>query len=370
MYYYVASYINSQISIHRESNEDEYNALCKLQKPLQEVEKHKKRFDSVSRAYDRITKIGDSLLGYSKDFDVEDFGNAISDYMFSFRKFLDTWETYIKRTFGEDSDLYRVFKKSTATAYEDHDEYKIVYQLRNADQHVDKVVDVISIGTNNDGTRYIQANANCSRLMKIYSKWKAVEKAHLQQHQSIDLFAYIKVAHACIIQIELDLVNYFMSEELYDSCCNILVKANEFFDNRKGIAFLCQEEEMTKEFWSRPSKILNNHFWMIPECIGMLETFLRNNIHVATILYHGKNYSLPLANVATELSWEQIERMQPGNKIVISGTPYLCYAVILDFLNQTKLVLAVNAAIPIREHENRCLRIKKYTNALLGKEVL
>lgn len=370
MYYYIASYINSAISIHRESNEEEYKAVCELQSPLQKVDKHKRRFDSVRRAYERIVKIGDSLMGHSDDYDIEDFGNAISDYMFSFRKFLDTWETHIKRTCGEDSDLYRIFKKSTAKAYDNHDEYKIVYQLRNADQHVDQVVDLISIGMNSDGTPYIKANADCARLMQIYSKWKAPEKAHLQQHQSIDLFAYIKVAHTCIMQIELDLVNYFMSEELYDSCCKMLVKANEFFEQRKGLAFLCQQEEMTKEFWSRPSKTLNNHHWMIPECIGMLEAFLRNNIRVATILCHGKNYAIPLANVATELSWEQIEQMHPGNKLIISGTPYVCYSVIMDYINQSKLVLAVNAAIPVKEQESRCIRFKQYTNALLGKELL
>lgn len=369
MFYYVASYMNSTISIHRESDEEEYKAICELQVALQEVEKHKRRFDSIRRAYNRITKISTSLLSNSDDYDIQDFGNAISEYMFSFRKFLDNWETYIKRTFGENSDLFRIFKASTATAYDKHDEYKIVYQLRNADQHVDQVVDLISVGTNSDGTPYIKANADCSRLLSIYSKWKAVEKKHLQQYHSIDLFAYVKVAHACIEQIELNLVNYFMSEELYDSCYKILVKANEFFEQRQGLAFLCQEEEMTKEFWSRPSKTLNNHSWMIPECIRMLESFLRNNIHVATILCHGKDYSTPLVNVSTELSWEQIEQMHPGNKIIISGRPYVCYSIIMDLLNQSKLVLAVNAAISPREQGTRCIRFQKYANALLGKDL-
>ena len=368
MYYYIAGCANNVFSIYRESCEAEYQALRALQIPLERVEEQKRCFNNVRRNYNRIIKISLSLLARSGDSDIQEFENAISDYLFSFRKFLDNWETYIKRNYGEDSPLYIIFRTTTASAYDNHDEYKIIYQLRNIEQHVDKVVDHIVVRTDDDGTSYIQANADSYRLMQIYSKWKAVEKEHLQKCETIDVFAYVKVAHACLMQIEKELVGYFLSDELYDSCCRILTKANEFFDHRKELIFLCQEEELTKEFWHRPFKSLRPRSWMVPECIILLEAFLRSNSSRAVILYYGKGYSVSLANVAIELSKEQNEQIYSGDKMNINGMHYLCYSTKMDLINGRRIILAINEDIPSDKREEVHFLFSKYVNALLGKK--
>ena len=289
MYYYLASIIENKIEVLRDSNETEYTSIQALQASVHNFMMQNKRSSYEKKAFDRISRINVALLSGKHDYNVDDLNNAISEYLFAFRKFLDNWETHIKREYGEDSELFKTFKKATVHAHSNNIEYKIVYQLRNADQHCDKIVTSISVGTEDNGERYIEAKAKTDYLLTVFKKWKTDEKEYLHQHENIDIFRFLSITHKCIQRIHLELMNFFCTESLYEDCCAILEKSNEYYTQRNGLSFLCQEEELTKEFFSRPRKTLNNHSWMVRECIDLLKIFFRNNLNVVSVLYYGKS---------------------------------------------------------------------------------
>ena len=47
----------------------------------------------------------------------------VRGFLFEFRTCLDYMETEIKRAYGEDSDLWKIFKEGTSSAYDNHIEY-------------------------------------------------------------------------------------------------------------------------------------------------------------------------------------------------------------------------------------------------------
>ena len=215
--------------------------------------------------------------------------------------------------------------------------------------------------------RYIKALADCNRLLTVYKKWKAIEKQHLACFETIDIFEYLKVAHRCLTQIELELVNSFMHADVFESCFHILDMANEFFSYREGLAFLCQSEEISREFWERPQKTLNRHGWSVPQCISMLETYLKNNIHVAALLYSGAEYALPLQHVATHITQEQEATLSPGTPVSINGTQYQINTVCMNLSTGASLLVAVNNKIPREERSRVSEQFQKFAEALIGK---
>ena len=366
MYYYVASCLNDEIKVLRSSNEKEFNEIKDLQASLRNIIIQNNRLSIENKAFKRISNINKSLLVKKSEYNRDDLNHAISEYLFSFRKFLDNWETHIKREYGKDSDLYDLFKKSTAKAYDQNIEYRIVYQLRNADQHCDGVVTSISMGIDNDGARYIEATAKTAYLLSVYKKWKSSEKQYLSEIDRIDIFKLLNVTHRCIQQIHFELLNFFVSENLYDECCAIIERANEHFTDRLGLSFLCQPEALTKEFWAQPQKTLNNHSWMVRESINLLRVYFRKNLSVVSVLYYGNKYPDIIREIASELTEEEREKIDLGALVDIEGTKYRCYQITIDVSNDSSIFITINNEVPRDQRKIICNRFLRYVEALIG----
>lgn len=106
----------------------------------------------------------------------------VRSYLFELRTCLDHMETEIKRNYGENSDLWRLYKAGTANAYDKHSEYAFTYHLRNCSQHCKNVVH----GFN--GTTGIGISSNTQKLLAEYKKWNQVDKEFMRKSGSeIDL---------------------------------------------------------------------------------------------------------------------------------------------------------------------------------------
>lgn len=161
-------------------------------------------------------------------------------------------------------------------------------------------------------------------------------------------------------------MNFFCTESLYEDCCAILEKSNEYYTQRNGLSFLCQEEELTKEFFSRPRKTLNNHSWMVRECIDLLKIFFRNNLNVVSVLYYGNRYSDLIKEIATELKSEEYRQINVGRIVNISGMKYRCYSMRTDILSGSSVIVAINSKIPTTQEKTINDQFSRYLQALLG----
>lgn len=97
----------------------------------------------------------------------------VRGFLFKFRTCLDHMETEIKRAYGEDSDLWNIFKEGTSNAYDNRIEYAFASHLRNCSQHCKNVVHGFNCSTG------IGISSNTSRLLSEYKKWKQIDKDYM-----------------------------------------------------------------------------------------------------------------------------------------------------------------------------------------------
>ncbi len=360
MFYYIAGIREGTIKVLRQSSENEVKKIENLQEPIKNLYLQNRRIERIVKAFKKISTINASLLYQKDEYSIDDLNDAISDYLSRFRKFLNNWEAYLKRTFGIDSTHYATFKQATADAYDYNPEYQIVYGLRNADQHCcDSIVTTIRMGVDDDGAYYIEAKAKCEYLLTEFKEWKAVEKKYLQANTEIDIFKCISVANKCVREIHQKTLNCFFSMKLYENCYKILGYANEFQDNREGLVFFRQEEELTKEFWMQPKKELNTISWMIEKCIALLTMHLKNNTSVVSVLYRGDFSSGNLDEYAVNLDKEGNKAgIEIGHMVKIDDIDYLCYSRTIELVKDLETDLVINTAIASdKEIKERFMRI-------------
>ena len=219
----------------------------------------------------------------------------------------------------------------------------------------------MSIGDN--GVPHIEAKTKCDYLLSIYNEWKPVEKRHLQANTEIDIFKYIGIANKCIEEIHQKAINCFFSVGLYDNCYQILGYANEYPDDREGLTFFCQEEELTKEFWERPQSKINPISWMVDKCIALLTIHLKNNTHVVRVLYRGNFQSGNLNEYGVNLDKAGLNI---GQGVKIGGIDYLCYSRKLELVKDLETNIVINRMIS-GDKETRD-RFGKIVDALVWRE--
>ena len=225
------------------------------------------------------------------------------------------------------------------------------------------------MGTAEDGAIYIEAKTKCSYLLSISDEWKPDEKKHLEGNDEIDLFKYTVVAYRCIEEIHQVTLNSFFSIELYENCYKTIGYANEFFDKREGLKFFCQEEELTKEFWDRPKKILNMQDWMVRECIHLLTLFIRNNTSVAIVLYHGSFPCDSIDSFAINLDKEENKTdLQIGSIIRTEKWDYQCYSKEINLQNDASIIVAVNTTLQRDEKMEIADQIGRFLDVLVWKK--
>lgn len=369
MYYYVGIFKKGTIKIIRDSDEHEVKKIDTLLEPVKKMLMHNKRLEPLKKAFEKISTINTSLMLKTDEYDVDDLNEAISNYLFRLRKYLDNWETYLKKECGEDSKQYSTFKQATNDAYDKNPEYQIVYQLRNADQHCDSIVTNVRIGIDAKGERHIEAKAKCDYLLSMYKKWKTCEEQYLKAQTEIDIIKYIEIANKCIYEIHIKTVNSFCSIELYENCYKVIAYSNEFPDDREDVVFFCEEEQLTKEFFERPTKNLHPSSWLVENCINILILFMRNNMSLASVIYHGTFASGRLEEYAIKLEKEGKEALLSiGDLVKINDVDYICFARTIDLVRDSNTVVAVNASLSKEKRKEIGSQISRFVDVLVWKE--
>jgi hypothetical protein len=198
-----------------------------------------------------------------------------SQLLFEFRKFCDNWETQINHEYGKDSDEFKTFKGATAAEYDNHMEYRIMYQLRNYDQHCGRIFSRITRSVSEDGVIKTIPYASRNRLLTDFSRWKADEKAYLDGlEEDIEFLPYAKILYESVQRIYKKTMQIHFNEVFLNSCARLISVANEF-ENEDDVTLITTEKTFKEELEGK--KQLNLTSLLIPICKQLLQNYINKN---------------------------------------------------------------------------------------------
>ena len=181
-----------------------YHALSLELRPFQEnINRFERVEDSFSSLVDVLKLPNPSAAQLERK-----AKSAVAGFLYAFNEFLDHWKTYIIRSYGENSDYFLRYKRLTSRAFDEFDEYKITYSLRNF-QHVDDVVDGVSAFLSSETRLY----ASRRRLLDAGHFTKPQRLALERQPDRFELFPIFKAAKEQLEHIEKCLMFYAVTKE-------------------------------------------------------------------------------------------------------------------------------------------------------------
>lgn len=175
----------------RTLTQEEYEIIFKEIVALENFHSEDALYDLVELNYQDLVArtdfylnqyIADPKLDFSK-FSAQflDLNRLILNLLSSIRTYLDHTETRLKRTFGDKSDEYQLFKSLTSECFDTHFAYRFLAKLRNYSQHCGMPTGSISI-TNNEAGYSLKLSLTPDNLLKNFDSWGTIVKSELQTY--------------------------------------------------------------------------------------------------------------------------------------------------------------------------------------------
>ena len=368
MYYYVFSFSKEAIVNLRESCEEEYLKITELTRKVTLLYVDARKIGGTIRAYNNIKIAADVLINGNPSASEGDMNDLLSDYLFRVRKLLDNWATHIKRTYGEASSFYKKFKDAAAYEYDTHMEYRIMYQLRNYDQHCGSIVSSISKGVLENGVKYINVYANRDRLLNDYKKWKDIEKNDLALlNDEINVFDLLDKYHECIMRIHQTACEFHMGRQIYTECAELLKYSNEYMDNRETLCFVKQNSKIDKSFWLQPKYTIDTTSWGVSLCYKLLLLHIRNNAPSVRVLICGDKYKALLKDAALSVDRTTFEKLSCDSAIQINGgNKYIRECIHIEMDKGEGWALLLDARFEWDDMKRISNDMRNYISAILG----
>ena len=205
-YFILVKIPNGDIEVLRKATEKEKNWYNGLSNRLKEYWDNANRFDRVDKSYSELILATESK---GKILDVEEMVKYRSaNFLYSFRECIDHWETYINRKYGKSSNYYKKYKTLTYKVYDEYDEYKITYFLRNY-QHVDDAVHFVNY-VNGKVRPYIDRDI----VLKEKKLKGDIRTAIKSRSKIIDLLPMFEIAKNEFGSVHVKLIFYTVTPEL------------------------------------------------------------------------------------------------------------------------------------------------------------
>ena len=364
MYYYYATILNGQIDIHRGLTAEEYNTLNPHIEKLSKLLFDQKRIDAMLLAH---TELMAAISNLSERHDLsvaKSIQYKLSQYLFEFKKFLDNWETDIKRKFGKNSTEFSIFKKSQSEEFDNHMEYRIMYRLRNYDQHCGDIISNITGYIDGEGKPAHRILVNRDNLLQNFSEWKQPEVDFLKgQEEQFEIFPYISQLHNSILRIYEKTMQIHVDQSLLDSCVHLITVANEF-ENEDNTYVISTETEITKDYFEQDKVPLNFTYLVIPVCKKILVMQFKNNAGLIKVLYRGSAFKNKLSEFAFEINTETAEKITASCVLNLCGQKLIRYTTRINFDTGDIYALCIDARIKHVEQKNIGEKFSSYLKAL------
>jgi len=320
MHYYFIDTKNKALVFQRELSEEEFGELYKHICKISSMRLNNDRIQSVIQEYDEFLLLLDNLDKAKSFYDYKKLQTTLSNYLFYFKKYVDNWETYLSRTYGKKSLEVQRFKQAQAEEYDNYMEYRIMYRLRNFDQHCGNIISSISNGIDENGTKKHIVYTQRDRLLEQFDEWKAEEVDFLKkQDEQIDILPYVVKFQQSIIRIHEKIMQIHFTEDFFNSCAEIIIAANEF-ENEEDISIVSNECEMNSDFWNSPNqKKMNLTDLDVKACKELLKMHIRNNLFLVKVLYHGERFDKPLKSCAIPVDTKTVHKVSSTESITVNG---------------------------------------------------
>jgi len=121
-----------------------------------------------------------------------DLNRLILNLLSSIRTYLDHTETRLKRTFGEASEEFKLFKKLTSECFDNHFAYRFLSKLRNFSQHCGLPTGSLSITDTKEG-HSLNLSLVRDDLLNDFDSWGSIVKPELQrQDDNFDIIPLLE----------------------------------------------------------------------------------------------------------------------------------------------------------------------------------
>jgi hypothetical protein len=192
-YYVVESNDKGLIALRKISFE-EYTAFVSLSQALHQYHYQSRRFDEVRMNWTEFFRVYDeyeakAIRGEYKDkqqyFDLVyvDMNRLLTNFLSSFRLYVDNLERYIKDAYGDHSNEYSSFRRHLMREFDSKFEYRFFYALRNYSQHIYFPIYSIGLDVEIDPATRVER-----RVFKVsFNRDKILENKELSRHIREDL---------------------------------------------------------------------------------------------------------------------------------------------------------------------------------------
>ena len=306
MHYYYVTTLDNTITYEREATAEEYDSLSPHIAKVSRMLMDKRRIDIVTNAHKKVMlEFGRLENGEKTPYQSDELVFSLTYYLAAFKKYLDNWETHLKRTYGKSSEEFKLFKLAQNKEYDNHMEYRIFYRLRNYDQHCGNLVSKIIAKVLPDGSSQYLVLADRNRLLHDFDEWKPEEITYLSSCEDyFDIRPLIQVFHRCIDRIHDEIMQIHFSTDFYISCATIIAVAKEF-DNEDNVQIIRNEDEINWADLDIAGKSLNLTYLQVPICKKILEIHFINNRKWIKVLYHGVSLKKSFANFGYEIDFQK-----------------------------------------------------------------
>ncbi len=310
LFYNYATIQDETINFEREATAEEYNNLEPHISKISKMLVDKQRIDIVFNAHKKVVEEFAKLTSeQNAPHNSSDLIFSLTYYLAAFKKYLDNWETDLKRTYGNDSKEVKLFKDAQSHEYDTHIEYRIFYRLRNFDQHCGNLVSRITGQVLPDDTRQYLVLADRDRLLREFKEWKQEEITYLKScEQYFNIRPLIDVFQNCIIEIHEKTMQIHFNEEFCRSCATIIAAAKEF-ENEDNAYFISFESEIDWKNLDIEGKSLNFTYLNVPACKKLLELYFLKNRRSVKILYYGAQLKQRIGHFAYEIDQEKVHEV-------------------------------------------------------------
>jgi len=343
VYYYFAEFSKDLLDIKRKATQEEYERLEYSIKLVSQMYSDRNRIDNINISYQELMRAIAKLATHNQYEVAKEIQYKLSLFLFEFRKFLDNWETDIKRKFGKDSSEIKAFKAAQVEQFDNHMEYRIMYRLRNFDQHCGNIISNITASLDENEKEIYKILANRDMLLNSFKEWKEPEIEYLKkQNEYIDMLPYIKQLNISILKIYEKAMQMHFNRNFLLACAEIINIANEF-ENEDIVRIISSENEIGKAFWKQPTKTFNFIHLMVPICKQILSFHIKQNLKIVKVLYSGENLATRLSECAIGIDSRVSSKIINSQFVDLAGQKMIRLLLRLSIIDNEMYVVLVDA---------------------------
>ena len=326
MYYYITSIKNNVVKPIRKITKDEYEYLNERISLIDKMMTDRCRIDDVNKSYQNLLRKYEEYSCSTNSREISrEFNRNISAYLGAFKKYLDNWQTAITREYKKNSEELKCFKKAFSEEYDNHMEYRIMYRLRNYDQHCGNIISNISVSIEDAQHIVYKIYMDREYLLENFSEWKAEEKNYLLKcGKMIEVLPIIKIFHQCILRGHKKIIDMFLNKKNCKYCIEILDFTKEIIESGQ-ICIWTQENELRRSITAERNFTVNLVVINRRLYIEILKEYIRINQDIVKIFYYGKRNREHLSDCAFFLERDDFETNEKNNLgVSINGKKYIC----------------------------------------------